>query len=84
MVQSPSMKEHPLKNNDFVVLHFFPSRIEAEMAEEILKEAEIPCLIQSEDIGLFGPGAGPTPGGARLMVRKGDVEDAKALLTGLL
>lgn len=73
-----------MKNNDFTVLHLFPSRIEAEMAGEILKDAEIPCLVQSEDIGLFGPGAGPAPAGARLMVRKGDIEDAKALLAGLI
>jgi len=73
-----------LKSNDFVVLYLFPSRIEAEMAGEILKEGEIPYLIQSEDIGLFGPGAGPAPAGARLMVRQGDVEDAKVLLTGLI
>lgn len=73
-----------MKNNDFVVLYLFPSRIEAEMAGEILKEAEIPYLIQSEDIGLFGPGGSPAPAGARLMVRKEDIEDAKVLLTGLV
>lgn len=73
-----------MENKDFVVLHLFHLRMEAEMAGEILKEAEIPYLIQSEDIGLFGPGAGPAPGGARLMVRKADLEDAKVLLTGLV
>lgn len=56
--------------------------MEAEMAGEILKEAEIPYLIQSEDIGIFGPGASPAP--ARLMVRKGDHGDASILLTGLI
>lgn len=69
---------------DFILLHRFPSRMEAEMAGEILKQAEIPYLIQSEDIGIFGPGAGPAPMGARLMVRQDDLPDAKVLLSGLI
>lgn len=58
--------------------------MEAEMAGEILKQSEIPYLIQSEDIGIFGPGAGPAPMGARLMVRQDDLQDAKVLLSGLI
>lgn len=69
---------------DFILLHRFPSRMEAEMAGEILKQAEIPYLIQSEDIGIFGPGAGPAPMGARLMVRQDDLQDAKVLLSGMI
>ncbi|MCG3113666.1 MAG: DUF2007 domain-containing protein [Candidatus Manganitrophus sp. SB1] len=69
---------------DFILLHRFPSRMEAEMAGEILKQGEIPYLIQSEDIGIFGPGAGPAPMGARLMVRQDDLQDAKVLLSGLI
>lgn len=69
---------------DFILLHRFSSRMEAEMAGEILKQAEIPYLIQSEDIGIFGPGAGPAPMGARLMVRQDDLQDAKVLLSGLI
>lgn len=69
---------------DFILLHRFPSRMEAEMAGEILKQAEIPYLIQSEDIGIFGSGAGPAPMGARLMVRQDDLQDAKVLLSGLI
>ncbi|MFQ5780330.1 MAG: putative signal transducing protein [Nitrospiria bacterium] len=61
-------------------LHVFPSRMEAEMAGEILKQADIPFLIQSEDIGIFGPGAVPAPAGARIMVREEDLIDAKAFL----
>lgn len=70
--------------SNFVLLHLFPSRMDAEMAGELLKEAEIPFIIQSEDIGLFGPGATPAPAGARLMVQKNDLEDARVLLTGLI
>ena len=69
---------------DFMLLYLFPSRMEAEMAGEILKQAEIPFLIQSDDIGLFGPGATPAPAGARLLVREIDLDDAKALLSGLI
>jgi len=69
---------------DFVLLHRFSSRMEAEMAAEILKQAKIPYLIQSEDIGVFGPGASPAPMGARLMVRQDDFQDAKILLSGLI
>ena len=69
---------------DFVKLHLFSSRMEAEMVGEILKQAEIPYLIQSEDIGIFGPGASPAPGGARIGVRRADLEDARIMLSGLI
>ena len=71
-------------SKDFTLLNLFPSRMEAEMAGEILKQAEIPYIIQSEDIGLFGPGASPAPAGARLLVREADLDDAKSLLSGLI
>lgn len=69
---------------DFVLLHRFPSRLEAEMAGEILEKAEIPHLIQSDDIGIFGPGATPAPGGAHLLVHPEDLPDARILLAGLI
>ncbi len=69
---------------NFIKLHLFSSRIEAEMVGEILKQAEIPYLIQSEDIGIFGPGASPVPGGVRMVVREADLEYAKALLAGII
>lgn len=68
----------------FVKLHLFRSRLEAEMAGEILKQSHIPFLIQSEDIGIFGPGASPAPGGARLVVRRTDLLEAKQVLAGLI
>lgn len=68
----------------FVKLCLFSSRLEAEMLGEILKQADIPYLIQSEDIGIFGPGAAPAPGGARIVVRKADFEYAKRTLSGLI
>ncbi len=71
-------------DDGFVRLHHFSSRLEAEMLGEILRQADIPFLIQSEDIGIFGPGAAPAPGGARLVVRRTDREYAKTLLSGLI
>lgn len=77
-------RKNPKKGKTFVQVHLFPSRMEAEMLGEILGQSDIPYFIQSEDIGLFGPGAGPSPGGAKLIVRKNDLEEAKTLLTGLI
>jgi len=68
----------------FVSLHHFSSRMEAEMIGEILKQSELPFLIQSEDIGIFGPSAAPAPGGARLVVRRTDLQYARTLLAGLI
>lgn len=54
------------------------------MAGEILAKVEIPFLIQSDDIGIFGPGAVPAPAGAKLLVREEDLSEAEALLPKLL
>ncbi|MFQ5598146.1 MAG: hypothetical protein ACE5GK_08850 [Nitrospiria bacterium] len=74
---------HHERKERFVKLHLFRSRLEAEMVGEILKQSGIPFFIQSEDIGIFGPGASPAPGGARLIVRQIDLEEAKHVLAGL-
>lgn len=68
----------------YIELKVFPSRMEAEMAQEILTRARIPSLIQSDDIGVFGPGHFAAPMGAKLMVRGEDLSRAKALLTGII
>ena len=54
--------------------------MEAEMAAELLKNAQIPFIIQSEDTGIFGPGNMPSPRGARLLVPEGDIKRAQELL----
>ncbi len=77
-------KEKTPKATGFVKLHHFHSRLEAEMMGEILEQAEIPYLIQSDDIGIFGPSGSPVPGGARIAVRMSDLEYAKVLLSGLI
>lgn len=77
-------EEDTLFDDGFVRLHHFSSRLEAEMLGEILRQSDLPFLIQSEDIGIFGPGAAPAPGGAVLVVRRTDLEYAKTLLAGLI
>lgn len=83
-VSEPEKADIPAEGTRFVKLYLFSSRLEAEMVGEILKQAEIPYLIQSEDIGIFGPGAAPVPGGARIAVRKADLEYARIILSGLI
>jgi len=69
-----------MERGKFIGLSVFPSRLEAEMAGEILAGVKIPFIIQSEDIGIFGPGAVPAPSGAKLLVREEDFQEAEALL----
>jgi hypothetical protein len=67
----------------YTKLRTFSSRMEAEMAAELLKKAQIPFIIQSEDTGIFGPGNMPSPRGARLLVQREDVKRARVLLKGI-
>ena len=83
-LSSPRPEENAPKATGFVKLHHFHSRLEAEMMGEILEQSEIPYLIQSDDIGIFGSGGSPVPGGACIAVRMPDLEDAKSLLSGLI
>ena len=67
----------------FVEIARFPSRLEAETIGHALDEHGIPFLVQSPDIGMFGPGfAGANPaGGAALCVPESAVEQVRELLT---
>ena len=65
---------------DYAKLRTFASRMEAEMAAELLKKAGIPFIIQSEDTGIFGPGNMPSPRGARLLIPGEEMERARDLL----
>ena len=47
----------------------FNSRLEAETIGNALTQYDIPFLVRSEDVGIFGPGyTGATPLGASLWV----------------
>ena len=53
----------------FVKVAEFDSRLEAEAVGHALDQYEIPFLVKSEDLGIFGPGhTGATPQGATLLV----------------
>ncbi|MEM9290874.1 MAG: hypothetical protein AAGD01_04275 [Acidobacteriota bacterium] len=59
----------PLEEDDFVEVARFPSRMEAETVGHALDDHDIPFLVQSSDVGIFGPGmSGFTPEGAQLLV----------------
>ncbi|MEL7058413.1 MAG: hypothetical protein AAGN46_00145 [Acidobacteriota bacterium] len=67
---------------DFVEIARFPSRYEAETVGHALDEHGIPFLVQSADVGIFGPGMGGfSPEGAALKVPRDRVEEVSRLLT---
>lgn len=59
----------------------FPSRLEAEAIGHALDQYGIPFIVQSADIGMFGPGmTGSSPTGAALLVAEDRVDEARELL----
>jgi len=65
----------------FVEFARFPSRMEAETIGHALDQYDIPFMIRSNDVGMFGPGmSGWTPDGARLMVPAKDRARVEELL----
>ena len=69
---------------DFKEVGRFGSRLEAETIGHALDQYEIPFLVQSGDIGMFGPGmAGWSPEGAVLLVPAERVDEVRELLTCL-
>ena len=62
----------------------FNSRLEAEAIGHALDQYDIPFLVQSADVGMFGPGmTGWSPEGARLLVPADRVDEVRELLTCL-
>lgn len=67
---------------ELVEIAHFPSRLEAEAIGHALDQHGIPFLVQSPDVGIFGPGMiGPTSSGARLLVSAEHEEEVRALLS---
>ena len=67
---------------DFEEVARFSSRLEAEAIGHALDQYDIPFLVQSGDVGMFGPGmTGWSPEGARLLVPADRVEEVRELLT---
>ena len=62
----------------------FTSRLEAETVGHALDQYEIPFVVQSPDVGMFGPGmVGTSPVGASLMVPEDRLDDVRELLSCL-
>ena len=67
---------------DYVEIAEFSSRLEAEAIGHALDPYGIPFLVQSADIGIFGPGMiGVSPEGAKLMVPADRIDEVRELLT---
>ena len=68
--------------NDFVEVARFGSRIEAETVGHALDQYDIEFIVKSDDIGIFGPGAGgPTIAGASLWVPADQAPEVARLLS---
>ncbi len=66
----------------WVQIRSFNSHFEAEQAQMVLEDEEIPALLQGNTIGMFGAGfQGMVVGGVRLSVPSPVVEEAEQLLT---
>ena len=66
---------------EFTEIARFSSRLEAETIGHALDQFDIPFLVQSADIGMFGPGMiGTSPAGAQLLVPQNRQEEARELL----
>lgn len=66
---------------EYVDIAVFSSRLEAEAIGHALDQHDIPFLVQSHDVGMFGPGMmGYTPDGARLLVPEDRLEEVRELL----
>jgi hypothetical protein len=65
-----------------IALKTFPSELIAESVAHTLDAWNIPFLIDSLDIGLFGLGSSGMP--STLMVREDDEADARIILKDLL
>jgi hypothetical protein len=61
---------------DLQAIGNFRTTVEAEVAAGLLREAEIPYLIQGGE----GTGVVPMSGGATILVRSGDLPDAARVL----
>lgn len=67
--------------SDWVELATFGTGFEADIAQQSLTEAEIPCLMRGNQAGIFGAGfQGPVMGGITLYVPASAIEAARDLL----
>jgi len=67
---------------DLVEIARFPSRLEAESIGHALDQYDIPFVVRSDDVGIYGPGmTGWSPQGASLWVAAGQLDEVRQLLS---
>ena len=67
--------------SDWVELATYGTGFEADLAQQSLTEAEIPCLMRGNQAGIFGAGfQGPVMGGITLYVPSSAIQTARDLL----
>jgi len=67
--------------SDWVELATYGTGFEADLAQQSLTEAEIPCLLRGNQAGMFGAGfQGPVMGGITLYVPSAAIDTARDLL----
>ena len=70
------------KPSELVEIARFSSRLEAESIGHALDQYDIPFVVRSDDVGIFGPGmTGWSPQGASLWVAAGQVDRVRELLS---
>ncbi|HUR91480.1 MAG TPA: hypothetical protein VMY38_02285 [Gemmatimonadaceae bacterium] len=67
--------------SDWVQLATFATGFEADLAQQSLTQAEIPCLLRGNQAGMFGAGfQGPVMGGIKLFVPSSAIDSARDVL----
>ena len=70
------------RSSELVEIARFPSRLEAESIGHALDQYDIPFVVRSDDVGMFGPGmTGWSPQGASLWVAAGQLDEVRELLS---
>ena len=76
-----------MKRPELIEVSRFPSRLYAEMAQEALRREGISSIVQSDDIGVFGPtlaGTAVNAVPAILKVRHRDFERSEHIIAQML
>ncbi len=79
-------KKSEEKEEKWVRLKTFPSRLYAEMVQEVLDQKGIPSVIKGEDVGILGTGSYGTssPGRVTLWVLEKDLDACRDISTDML
>ncbi|MDQ5844360.1 MAG: DUF2007 domain-containing protein [Acidobacteriota bacterium] len=68
---------------EVVVLKTFNNEVDAEMAQQMLRDAGVKCFVSKDDAGGMEPQLQGTVG-VRLMVNRADAESAQQILSSVI